>query len=364
MHESLVGVLNRRFVSSYFNANSGPGTDPTAKELLDEINVDPNELSYGAIITPSGERLSSFGYSQDEFYRKIDQALTEHPEFAALTPDEEAAFARAEKMPADLAVQLAAAQIHLELLDFDAGEGLCDRFLARPDLGEQERARALAMKGHVTLLDLRSDRRSWAREILMSISGAPGDIADDIATDLIACDVSVAPTQAFYGGWQMDPAAAPRHERTIREWLQRDDQSNRRGEMLFYLGLSRLAQDDLEGANEAWSRHVGELPEDRYALLSRLHNSEYIFSPTGPNTVTRTGGVTMIVDTRPGEATPGGAGGDEARLVSLITRLAASGGNIEIRGDKVFVGDEQLSEDDARIILEAIRSPGAKKQQD
>ncbi len=362
MHEGLIGVLNRRFINCYFNAHVGPGADPTVGVLLEEIGVDPASLSYGAIITPEGKRLSSFGFSQQEFYQRIVDALEEHPEFAEITPSEAEVFAQAEENPGDVRSQLAAAQIRLELLDFDGAEAICDEFLVRPGISDEDRARALAMKAHVTLLDLRSDRRSLAREILMSIESAPEDIADGIAIDLIACDVTVAPTQAFYGGWQMEPAAALRHERTIHSWLERDTESNRRGEMLFYLGLARLAQDDQEGADAAWKRHVRELPEDRYAMLSRIHHSGYVFSPTGGSSnVMRSGGGNMVVDPRSRIVTGAESSVPEVDLRSLLERIQSQGGRLRIQGDKVFVGDEQLPEDEARALLESLGIPDRDK---
>ncbi len=362
MHESLVGVLNRRFVNCYFNSFNGPGADPTALELFKELEIDPKSLRYGAIITPEGEFVNSFGFSQDEFYRKIVSALEANPELAKLTEQEEAIIERA-KRRVNIESLLAGAQVHLELLDFDAAEEICNRFLRSAGGDGEQQARMQAMLGHIQLLDLRKDRRSEARDILSNIKldyvpPIAQDIADDIAIDLIACDVSIAPSRAFYGGWQMDEAVAEQHAQTIELWLERDPNSNRRGEMLFYLGLARLAMADQAGANKAWRRHADELPEDRFAMLSRLHHSEYVFSPTGKNKVIRSGGRNMIVDTRsnakPADAKPIQA--SDPKLAELLNRIAAMGGSLEIRGDRVFVDGKELSEEDSKLLIKGLFS--------
>ena len=361
MHEGLVGVLNRRFVNCYYNTFNGPGADPTVQELFDRIGVDPSTLSYGAIIAPNGELVNSFGYSQDEFFQKIVSALADHPELTTLSDEEAAIIERAKRASYDTDALLAAAQVHLELLDFDSAEAICDRMLRSVGGSGVQRARMQAMKGHIALLDLREDRRDEARQMLSKINHQPDDIADDIAIDLIACDVSIAPTQGFYGGWKMDKSVAQQHAQSIEQWLESDTQSNRRGEMLFYLGLARLAQGDQPGANQAWRRHANELPEDRFALLSRLHHSEYVFSPTGKNKVLRAGGGNMIVDPRSNPDAEGAnpPADSSPKLVELLQRIGAKGGALEVRDGTVFVGDEQLSDEDSKLLLEALFSGGA-----
>ena len=59
MQESLIGVLNRRFVSTYFNSFRGEGADPEARAFV--MKKAGNAIRYGGIFTPEGEFLVGFG---------------------------------------------------------------------------------------------------------------------------------------------------------------------------------------------------------------------------------------------------------------------------------------------------------------
>ncbi|MBI3409110.1 MAG: hypothetical protein HY040_12255, partial [Planctomycetes bacterium] len=65
----------------------------------------------------------------------------------------------------------------------------------------------------------------------------------------------------------------------LEAWIEKAPLSRRLGEMRFYLGLAQYACGDKKAAEATWQKHTVDLPEDRFALLSRLHHSSYAFAP-------------------------------------------------------------------------------------
>ena len=57
--------------------------------------------------------------------------------------------------------------------------------------------------------------------------------------------------------------------------------SNRIGEMHFYLGLTLRGLKKNKAADAVWQKHYDDYPADRFAMLSRFHHTSYQFSPYG-----------------------------------------------------------------------------------
>jgi hypothetical protein len=64
VHESFIGVLKRRFVSTYFDTYRSPGYDADG-----EAYIKGKSVRYGAIFFPDDKLLVSFGFDVQGVYR-------------------------------------------------------------------------------------------------------------------------------------------------------------------------------------------------------------------------------------------------------------------------------------------------------
>ena len=290
VQESLIDVLNRRFVCTYFNAFSGIGHDDKANEF-----INGRRIGYGAIFTPDGELIVSFGFDMKEFYEALSTALADHPEYAALTSAEEEVIRKAADDPDDVASQFAAAQLYAELLGFDTAMGYLDDVIEQAD-DDVDRNRARYLRAHYRLLshevqmrtqhpggvsaEARDGGRVDVQEELLSLEGLPSDVEDDRILDLISIDTELTPRSGFYTGWRFKPDTdLDATIELLREWIEKAPESNRIGQMQFYLGLALAGQDKIDEADEVWQGHIDRHPEDRFAMLCRFHHTSYVFSP-------------------------------------------------------------------------------------
>ena len=126
MEEPLIGVFNRRFVFNFFNAfRGGDGGDKRAARFYRKHGG----TSYGALFTPDGRCLGSFGFNMTGVYRTVLHSKKAAPEFWQHSEAERAVLERAERSPDNLQAAVAAAQLHMELLDFKDAYAVLDRFL-------------------------------------------------------------------------------------------------------------------------------------------------------------------------------------------------------------------------------------------
>lgn len=282
VHESLVSVLNRRFVNCYYNSFPWVGHDEGAAAFAKKAEAGGKRLNYGAIFTPDGEMVVSFGFDMHEFYRSLKKAIAEHPELTQPSDQEKRAFERARAKPQDVAAQLAAARLHSELLNFDKARKLLDRVIEAKHGTDEDLARARYLRGHIALLDPDNHDRATVKKALANIEHLPADLADDVAVDRIAADVELRPGGGFFTGWRfVKDRDLPATITELDSWTERAPDSNRIGQMLFLLGLAKMNAGEPKAADAVWERHFSEYPEDRFAMLSRLHHTGYQFSPYG-----------------------------------------------------------------------------------
>ena len=248
VQESLIGVLNRRFVFCFFNAYSGPGGDPAAKKFFKENGG----KSYGAIFTPEGKCLSSFGYNMTDVYRALKNSADQSPEHWWHTDQEKAVLQAARDRADDLQAQLAAARLHVELLEFARAAEILDAFgktgavdrdqavaaywrahhsLAENDLETQQYKRAWDAVGDEQKLKLNTQREALLKELAELEGKLPEDLQDDRAVDLIGSRVRLRRASGFYTGWQFPadvfrPTAAA-EERESSAVLQRNARKRR-----------------------------------------------------------------------------------------------------------------------------------------
>ena len=294
-----MGVLNRRFVFCFYNAFNGFGGDPAAKKFFKENGG----KSYGAIFTPEGKCLASFGYNVTDVYRALKKSADQSPQHWWQTGPEKAVLQAAKDHADDLQAQLAAARLHVELLDFARAAEILEAFrkteagnrdkavaaywqahhaLAENDLQTQQYKRAWDAVGDEQKLKLNTQREALQKELVRLEGKLPEDLEDDRAVDLIGSRVRLRQARGFYTGWQfpadVDKAAIAA---SLDAWINKAPRSNRIGQMYFLLGLAYADQGKMKLANKAWKRHADLYPADRFAMLSRFHHSSYQFSPYG-----------------------------------------------------------------------------------
>ncbi len=294
-----MGVLNRRFVFCFYNAFGGHGSDPAATKFFKENGG----KSYGAIFTPEGKCLSSFGYNMTDVYRALKNSADQSPEHWWHTDQEKAVLQAARDRADDLQAQLAAARLHVELLEFARAAEILDAFrktgavdrdkavaaywrahhsLAENDLETRQYKRAWDAVGDEQKLKLNTQREALRKELAELEGKLPEDLQDDRAVDLIGSRVRLRRASGFYTGWQFpaDVDKAAIAER-LEVWIKQAPLSNRIGQMYFLLGLAYADQGKMKLADKAWKRHTDVYPADRFAMLSRFHHSSYQFSPYG-----------------------------------------------------------------------------------
>jgi len=348
VHESLVGVLNRRFVNSYYNTFKGPGADPTAKAFLEKHALPSGaSLRYGAIFTPKGEFVTSFGIDRDGYVKALKLALQKYPEYNTFSAEEQKVLSYAQAHPRDVQAQVRAAKLYGELLEFEKGRDIVDRALQVGGLSAQQTALLRYQEAHLLLLDCeRTDRKKLERAYA-AIESPPESVRDDIAMDLMSLDVGLRPKGAFFTGYAFaDGVDLKKTISILREWIGRDSESNRLGQMYFYLGLAHMGLGDKTEADRIWKQHIKEMPEDRFAMLSRLHDTSYTFSPYGKN---------QVMGAKFGGAT--GQGGDwTEEQQALMKKIMDEGGKIRIVGDGYMVGDHKLTVEEAALVTEIVQS--------
>ena len=334
VQESLIDVLNRRFVSCHYNASPGLGWDEDAAALADKLKESGKSLRYGAILTPQGELVVSFGFDMDEFHGALKSSLEQHPQYAWMTDEEQRIVRRAENRPDNVDAQFDAAEFYARILQFDKSGAILDRLLAGK-LSSGDSARAHYLKGHYALIDLDNRDDETVRSEFASIKDVPDELADDIAIDLMELDVELTPAPGFFTGWRFEEGrdlTATRKE--LESWIERAPDSNRIGQMHFLLGLARMNDGDKKGADKVWAKHFNDYPEDRFAMLSRIHHTDYQFSPYGK-------GVVVFQMT-----------GDDPEAAEMFKNMQKTGdGKPGMTGNIIIQGGENLDEETRKKLI-------------
>jgi len=354
VHENLIAVLNRRFVSTYYNAfSTGIGADEEAAAFVKGAKglAAIGGARYGLLMTPEDEALVSFGYARDEFVRSLKKVLAEQPAYMTPTVMERAVFQAAKAKDASAAAHLAAARLDAELLDdADARRQIEQALAAHPDAATRQRT--LYLRGHLAAVDLEHrDPAACRADFAAMGDDLPADLADDVLCDLISLDVRLRPARGFYTGWEFQPGTdLEKYTAILERWIASAPESNRIGQMHFFLGLARSGLGDRAGADAIWKKHVETWPEDRFAMLSHIHHSGYKFSPT------KTGGKSVVTSM-------GGLANDPAQIRRLLKALERGRGGVSIQGGGP--GAKAALIQRLRKMLEAAeRKQGAKKTDD
>lgn len=298
VHEPLIELLNRRFVNCYYNAFSGAGADSKASQFAKEVQANGESLQYGAIFTSDGEFICSFGFDPLEFIHKIKTALREYRFYDFFSKEELQIVHTANANPNDFAAQWAHAELLGNLLRFEEAHAILNRVLDT-DPNPEIQARTLYLRGHLYLNDWENPAPDKVREAFDAMPLVPKDLADDRAVDVFALDVELDRSPGFYRGWKFrDGVYLPSRRWALERQIRAYPQSNRIGQMHFYLGLIHAGMGDLDAANQVWAKHVENWPEDRWAMLSRIHHTSYQFSPHRLNATMN--GCIMVIQSKDG----------------------------------------------------------------
>ena len=188
-----------------------------------------------------------------------------------------------------VALGIAAAELATELLEFEKATGYLRR-VAWGSSSTMDENRALYLLGRLSLLDLGNLDFDRVRRSFDQIKDPDARLAETMALDLMSLDLELRPEGVFFRGWQFKKER--KLETTIQDLKRRiaaPADRHRIGEMHFYLGLAHMGLGDKKAANAIWRDHYTEWPEDRFAMLSRIHHTSHRASPYGTSLVTMSG---------------------------------------------------------------------------
>ena len=298
VQEPMIGVLNRRFVFCFYDAFAvRRGGDKQAADFFKKNGG----RSYGAIFTPEGKCLSYFGFDMPDVTQALAKSRKQAADHWWMTDAEKAILARAAKQPKNLKAQLAAAELHSELLDVNSAVKVLNDFINATDSEpDKQIARYWSAHHRLTGNNLRyhtygrrtrisaeekkrlSDERAELRKIFARLKNLPRDLEDDRALDLLSMDVGLRRARGFYTGWEFH--ADVKKDAVVgqlKKLIADNPSSNRIGQMHFLMGLAKANSGDLKAADVIWKNHFEKYPADRFSMLSRFHHTEYQFSPHG-----------------------------------------------------------------------------------
>lgn len=126
VHELVIGVLNRRFVTCYFSVFPDIGYDRAGANFTLSL---PSDIarSFTFILTPEGEVVETCGLGHDELVRAIRSALKRRPEYAWMTPQEQQVLDRVRLSANDFDAHLQAALLFGELLELKRADAALER---------------------------------------------------------------------------------------------------------------------------------------------------------------------------------------------------------------------------------------------
>ena len=321
-HESIIAILHRRFVSTFFDIYPGPAYDEAGAAFAEQQE---DSLNYGAICTPDGEVIVTFGFNPVEVYLAMLYALRAHPEFGQPTPEEKETLRGATEGAERIPALLTAAVLAGELLEFDRARVWLDQVLEL-DPSREDRNRALYLCGRTHLLDIGNFDPDACRADFDRIVDPSPSLAADIALDRIMLDTHPR-AHIFFGGWTFrEGVDVTAIKERLRHLIATQPKHRRIGEMHFLLGLACAELGRLDEAKKIWADHVRRWPDDRTAMLSHLHSPTYDFSPLH--------GSGFI-----GGNSPGGFGND---VPMLIRRLGQLGVDVRDTRDLLTPGQESV----------------------
>lgn len=232
--ERVIGLLNRRFVSFFFDlSDRGFAGDPAAREFVTKIKRDLRGSSVGTppvlLVTPDGELAGEFSNyaTEAQVLAALQQALAKFPELARPSAAEQALQDDVEK-----------AMLHLDLGEDDAARACLLRAVDR----EPQRERASYELGR-----LARRHQDYAAMDHRFAAVASAELADDVRVE------------RALAAWQRADFDAMR--------LQLDDfpkASNRYSEARYLAGLERFHADDKPAAQRIWAAMIGGCSQDPF----------------------------------------------------------------------------------------------------
>jgi tetratricopeptide (TPR) repeat protein len=260
--ETLTTLVNRRFVFTYFSlVDWADLSDAEGKRaivrLAPEYGAKVRQTPPTFFLAPDGELLATLDTMAPaaSFVALATRLLAEHPEYARLSPDEDALRKRSADDPR---ARLAWARVQLELAD-TAGAASTPASLIRPTTTADDDVRAGALFLLATRARGAGDAAGAAR-YLSAIDALPSAAHARLATDLA---VERAYQQNVNG----------KREESLRAWSALEAGASapeRLGEILYWKGISYARLGRWREANHTWMRVLQEVPEGRYYQRARL----------------------------------------------------------------------------------------------
>lgn len=317
--EPLVCALNRRFYFYFFDAFAA-NTDPARRGGFQavEARVEDSRRAiefwnaagakrlgggtgggvYAGLFQADGSRLAEVGFGMKDFYAAILETKAQAPAVWELSAEERSIVEHALEDPGGLEASLAAARVYYELLDFERADAVLEAFcegttdaakkvhaqhrqlhyrLARNSIEFYQYDRDLEAGARQAFLE----ERQGLRDQFLELGDLPPDLEGARILDAVVCDVELRPSGIFFTGFQfVEGANCVRLTALLEGWIERfGEHSPRVGECMFLLGLAHRGTGKPEAADRVWREHVEKYPADRFAALSRMHDSAYQFSP-------------------------------------------------------------------------------------
>lgn len=248
----MIELLNRRFVSFYFNTGGpGLGKDPAAAAFVRGKTKNP--VAYYAAFDAAGEPLgvTDLYANKDHTFDFLVALLRENPEFDRYTKEEEAILATAAG-PANAGARLAAGKLLEELGRYKEAAPYYRAVLAGPDTP----ATAGAYRG---LLRMARYARDW--EAVRRLCDAITALGADRVREL-----GLAPDVAAETGYRLLAAKKYAEARDLLDAaVKAHPGSTRRSEFHFSAGVACFFLKDQDRAAYHWCWVAENLPGDRLA---------------------------------------------------------------------------------------------------
>jgi len=252
--------MNARTVPFYFCFRKGTnGYDADAAAIYNEGLKDDADFKAGlpavVLYTPDGRKaLKSIPrevqFDKDKFFEALRDAVREHPEYDAPSPEEKRLLAAAEASPRDAAAQYLAGEAR-EKAAAPSAELYGKAIAAAP---ESE----WAARAHLRLATMARHGRAWDEAERRLNSAERINAADRFK---IADDIAMERAHRLLAG-QKHASALEILDAAIRA----SPASNRMGELRFYAGVANFFLAKRDWAHYHWWWVLENLPEDHHVL--------------------------------------------------------------------------------------------------
>lgn len=242
----VIRLLNRRFVSFYFNTG-GPGLGKDAHAAGFVLPKVKNKFAHWAGFTPKGEYLGEAAIyaDKDQMFAYLVALLRNNPEFDRMTAEEKAVLDIADKSPGNALAQKEAGVIHEDLGRYAQAVRCYQRILAADALAETK------SEAYRALMRIARHEKRWADVQVLAEQAAKENLAG-LAADIAMERGYLWLSERRYADLRLAM------EKSIREHPRHP----RMGEFRFYAGVACFFLNDIDRASYHWVWVVENIPDD------------------------------------------------------------------------------------------------------